>query len=191
MGHSKAEKAENHARIVGIAAARLREAGLDGVSVADLMKEAGLTVGGFYKHFGSRDDLVLEALEAAKQPGKSGGAESDADPSFAAFVDRYLSEAHRDARGGGCVLCALMGDAARSGAATKAFFTRRIEDDLGSMIERLAGRETAGRRAGSIVALSAMVGALGLARATSDDALSREILATVRQFLKETLQDRS
>src|SRR5258706_10727212 len=65
MGHSKAEKAETHKRIVKIASKRFREDGLAGVGIADLMKEAGLTVGGFYKHFDSRDDLVAEAVSSA------------------------------------------------------------------------------------------------------------------------------
>jgi len=65
MGHSKAEKAETHKRIVKIASKRFREDGLSGVGISELMKEAGLTVGGFYKHFESRDDLVAEALSSA------------------------------------------------------------------------------------------------------------------------------
>src|SRR5713226_3443658 len=65
MGHSKAEKAKTHKRIVAIASKRFREEGLAGVGIAELMKEAGLTIGGFYKHFDSRDDLVAEAVSAA------------------------------------------------------------------------------------------------------------------------------
>jgi TetR/AcrR family transcriptional repressor of nem operon len=65
MGHSKAEKAETHKRIVKIASKRFREDGLAGVGISELMKEAGLTVGGFYKHFNSRDDLVAEAISSA------------------------------------------------------------------------------------------------------------------------------
>ena len=64
MGHSQADKAQTHERIVEIAARRMREQGLEGVGVAELMKEAGLTVGGFYKHFASRDALVAEAMQA-------------------------------------------------------------------------------------------------------------------------------
>ena len=65
MGYSKSDKAETHARIVKVAAKRFRERGLEGIGVADVMKEAGVTVGGFYKHFGSRDELVVEALATA------------------------------------------------------------------------------------------------------------------------------
>src|ERR1700739_292792 len=68
MGHSQSEKKSNHERIVRTAAKRLREKGLEAVAIADVMKEVGLTVGGFYKHFESRDDLVIEALRAATTP---------------------------------------------------------------------------------------------------------------------------
>jgi TetR/AcrR family transcriptional repressor of nem operon len=65
MGYSKNDKAQTHTRIVKVAAKRFRERGLEGIGVADVMKEAGVTVGGFYKHFGSRDELVVEALATA------------------------------------------------------------------------------------------------------------------------------
>src|SRR6476620_10123915 len=67
MGYSKSDKAETHSRIVRVAAKRFRERGLEGIGVADVMKEAGVTVGGFYKHFDSRDELVVEALATAFQ----------------------------------------------------------------------------------------------------------------------------
>ena len=67
MGYSKSDKAETHTRIVSVAAKRFRELGLEGIGVADVMKEAGVTVGGFYKHFDSRDELVVEALATAFQ----------------------------------------------------------------------------------------------------------------------------
>src|SRR5258706_11069831 len=113
MGHSKAEKAETHKRIVKIASKRFREDGLAGVGIAKLMKDAGLTVGGFYKHFDSRDDLVAEAIRSAFGSWKhqvddaaSGG------PSFSypELIDGYLNEAHRNNPGTGCVFSALAGE---------------------------------------------------------------------------------
>src|SRR5882757_5939440 len=98
MGHSQEEKEKNHRQIVEIAAARMRESGTDGPGVAEIMKAAGLTHGGFYKHFDSRDDLVAEAVEAAIAQGEAGyksATEGAADP-LAAFVDWYLSDHHRD-----------------------------------------------------------------------------------------------
>src|SRR6478609_1999499 len=107
MGHSQEEKAKNHRRIVDIAARRIRESGTDGPGVAELMKEAGLTHGGFYKHFDSRDDLVAEAVERALRDNEgfmttlTAGA-ADAHAALRAFVDWYTSAEHRDAPGAGC-----------------------------------------------------------------------------------------
>lgn len=95
MGHSQAEKAATHQRIVDVAARRFRELGLDGIGVADVMKEAGMTVGGFYKHFESRDELVTEALEVAFKSLDVWEARAE---NLAQAVRDYLSEAHRDAR---------------------------------------------------------------------------------------------
>jgi len=104
VGHSKAEKTETHKRIVKIASKRFREDGLAGVGISELMKEAGLTVGGFYKHFDSRDDLVAEAVSSAfgtwkrqKDAAASGGAPV----SYEKLIDEYLDEWHRDNPGTG------------------------------------------------------------------------------------------
>src|SRR4051794_19380636 len=89
MGHSRKDKEKNHAQIVEIAAQKMRESGTEGPGVAEIMKAAGLTHGGFYKHFDSRDDLVAEAVEAAvaqSRDGVTAVVEGAADP-LAAFVD--------------------------------------------------------------------------------------------------------
>src|ERR1700731_3482813 len=101
MGHSKASKANTHARLVEAAAARFKERGVDGISLSDLMKELKLTHGGFYKHFDSRDELVTEALDLALTESGEAMREHlfDGDkPDIAAFVDFYLNEAPRDGR---------------------------------------------------------------------------------------------
>ena len=99
MRHSKTEKANTHKRIVTIAAKKFREEGLAGIGIADLMKKAGLTVGGFYKHFKSRDALVAEAIGSALEMWKdridaagAGGPRI----TYESLVDDYLSEAHRN-----------------------------------------------------------------------------------------------
>src|ERR1700742_1900717 len=101
MGHSRDDKARSHERIVEIAAARLRESGTAGPGVAELMKAAGLTHGGFYKHFDSRDDLVAEAVERALRENEGFMATLTADApdarsALALFVDWYTSTEHRD-----------------------------------------------------------------------------------------------
>src|SRR5258705_3140994 len=98
MGYSKAQKTRTHQRIVGIASKRFREKGLAGFGIAELMKEAGLTVGGFYKHFDSRDDLVAEAVNSAFGSWKCrvDAAQSGGPPvSYEELICDYLNEAHR------------------------------------------------------------------------------------------------
>jgi TetR/AcrR family transcriptional regulator, transcriptional repressor for nem operon len=197
MGHSKAEKAKTHKRIVAIASKRFREEGLAGVGIADLMKEAGLTVGGFYKHFDSRDDLVAEAVGSALGAWKRqvDAAASGGPPvTYESLVDDYLSEAHRNQPGTGCPVVALAGDIARSDKRTRALVTRQIREDielLATLVREANGNDKGGAREGAILGYCALVGALSVARAASDDQLSREILKTVAQLLKDPLREGS
>jgi len=118
MGHSQTEKTRNHDRIVEIAARRIREQGTDGPGVAEIMREAGLTHGGFYKHFGSRDELVAEAARRSYDEAERAVGDllvGTEDP-LRAFVGWYLSEAHRDDPGTGCPVVALGGDDAPGAA---------------------------------------------------------------------------
>src|ERR1700676_1087942 len=106
MGHSRAQKTRTHKRIINIASKRFREDGIAGVGIAELMQEAGLTVGGFYKHFDSRDDLVAEAVSSGfgSRQRKVDAAASGGQPlTYAKLIDDYLSEAHRNNPGSGCV----------------------------------------------------------------------------------------
>ena len=198
MGHSQSEKKSNHERILRTAAKRLREKGLEAVAIADVMKEVGLTVGGFYKHFDSRDDLVVEALQAASwqrpvQPADAG------DPSLnlAGFIDEYLSEKHRDRPGSGCLIGALAGDVARSNKRIRALATEKVrsaleliagllpdkQNDTGSVVNAVNGKRESARKRAALV-FSALVGAIALSRAVSDPSLSDEILQSVRELLK-------
>src|SRR6195256_6515935 len=117
MGYSKREKAETHTRIVRVAAKRFRELGLEDIGVADVMQEAGVTVGGFYKHFHSRDELVVEALAAAFQDLDRWEEHAD---TLTALLANYLSEEHGDAPGTGCALGALVGDMPRASRSARA-----------------------------------------------------------------------
>ena len=135
MGHSRASKREHHEEIVGVAASRFREDGVDRVGVADLMHDAGLTHGGFYRHFESRDQLVAEAVERALHDGgqaMAAVAESPHDP-MAAVIDAYLSIAHRDNLGTSCAVTTLAGDVARSNPRARAAYT----DQVGIYIDML------------------------------------------------------
>jgi TetR/AcrR family transcriptional regulator, transcriptional repressor for nem operon len=182
MGHSRAEKAETHKRIVGIASKRFRENGLAGIGVADVMKEAGLTVGGFYKHFESRDDLVAEALGTAF-------GRSKPESTYAKLVNDYLSEWHRDDPGAGCAIGALAGEIARSDERTRALATEKIRNDIHMIATAIRDRDKGAARSKGILTYSALVGAIALARAVSDEKLSREILKTVAKELKVLAAD--
>jgi TetR/AcrR family transcriptional repressor of nem operon len=190
MRHSKNEKANTHKRIVTLAAKKFREEGLAGIGIADLMKEAGLTVGGFYKHFQSRDALVAEAIGSALEMWKDqvdAAASGGPRVTYDSLVDDYMSEAHRDHPGTGCPVGALAGDLARSDKRTRAVTTRKIRDNielLANLIRDSNKTDKDTSRSRAVMAYCAMVGAISMARAVSDKELSREILKTVAQRLK-------
>ena len=188
MGHSRADKEKTHKRIVAIAAKRFREQGLQGIGIADVMKEAGLTVGGFYKHFASRDELVAEALGSSvglwrrrSEASAAGGPPL----SYNQLVADYLSEEHRDNPGTGCMFAALAGDIARSGKRTRALATDRVRTSIKVLTTGLGGKDRRRARSGAILTFSAVVGAMALARTVADESLSREILTTVARYLKD------
>jgi TetR/AcrR family transcriptional repressor of nem operon len=187
MGHSKAQKTRTHKRIVSIASKRFREKGLAGFGIAELMKEAGLTVGGFYKHFGSRDDLVAEAVTSAfggwerrLDASKSGGPPL----SYEKLIDDYLSEAHRDNPGTGCAFSTLAPEIARSDERTRALTSEQVRSDIQLIAALRPAKDKRTARSRAILVFSALVGAMSLARAVSDVGLSREILETVAKLMK-------
>jgi TetR/AcrR family transcriptional repressor of nem operon len=190
MGYSQAQKEKTHQRIVAIASKRFREKGLAGFGIAELMKEAGLTVGGFYKHFDSRDELVAEALSDAFgvwQRQKEAAA-SDGQPlSFEKIIDDYVSDAHRRNPGAGCAFSALAPEIARSDKQTRTLTTDQVKADLDLLAGLLPGRDKRAARSRAILTFSALVGAMSLARAVSEEALSREILKTVADLLKRAV----
>ncbi len=187
MGYSKAQKARTHKRIVAIASKRFREKGLAGLGIAELMKEAGMTVGGFYKHFDSRDELVAEALSSAFgdwQRRVDAAASGGPSVSLAELIDDYLSDVHRKNPGTGCAFSALAPEIARSDKRTRALTSEQVRNDLQLIVGLLPGKDQRAARSRAILTLSALVGALALARAVSDESLSREILRTVAELLK-------
>jgi TetR/AcrR family transcriptional repressor of nem operon len=182
MGHSRDDKQASHERIVDVAARRIRESGTEAPGVAEIMREAGLTHGGFYKHFASRDELVAQAARRAFADG-AGFAEratAGAEDPFAAFVEAYLSDAHRDDPGTGCGCVALGGDTAHGTEPLRAAYA----DQVRVFVDRLAqlretGDDAADRRRAT-TAMSAMIGAMLTARAVGDPQLSEQILRDVR-----------
>src|SRR5258707_10202543 len=162
MGHSRAEKAETHERIVSLASKRFREKGLAGIGIAQLMKQAGLTVGGFYKHFNSRDDLVAEAVGSAlgRWKRQADAAASGGPPvTYELLVDEYLSEAHRNNPGTGCPVGALAGDLARTDRRTRALVSRKVRDNielLATLVRNTNKADSRGARAQAVLTYCAL-----------------------------------
>ena len=179
MRITKEKKRENHDRIVTMASEMFRERGFDGVGVADLMKKAGLTHGGFYNHFSSKEALIGEA--SAK--GFVETSERYAGYGIGHVIDAYISRKHRDARGQGCPAAALSGEAARLPDDTRSVFGQGIAGLVGALESGLCAQATGGAdaRAQAISLLAQAVGAVVLSRACPDSsALADEILDTCR-----------
>lgn len=183
MGHSQAEKAASRERILDNAARQIREGGLESVSIAELMKAANLTHGGFYGHFPSRGALIAAALDRALDQGEAAfvAAPSSKVPgSVKSIVNRYLSPAHRDSAGGGCAVASLAADVARSDdAEVRTQMSRRVEASVDRMASAMGGGAAADNAA--LLAWCAMIGALALSRVCPDKARSDEILKVARQ----------
>ncbi len=173
-------KTHTHAKILKVAARRFRELGLDGIGVADVMKQAGVTVGAFYKHFKSRDELVVEALGTAFKDLDAWEKHAETLPQL---LENYLTEAHRDDPGAGCAIGALLGDMSRASNPAKTVYTARIKHNLAVTAGLLPPGENAEKRGRALLILSSLLGAINLSRAVSDPILSREILDQVRRQL--------
>jgi TetR/AcrR family transcriptional regulator, transcriptional repressor for nem operon len=186
MRVSREKAAENRERIIEAAGALFRAKGFSGIGVADIMKAADLTHGGFYGHFASKDDLVAQASRRAmaRAAANWGKTVADApDEPFAALLKHYLSPRHRDEPGQGCVFAALGADAARSGRIVREAFAEGLEPLIGILAKSAPGSSKAVRRRKALAAMSGLVGALLLARAVGDAKLSDELLEATRREL--------
>ena len=182
MRVTREKAAESRARVVETASRLFREKGFDGVGLDAIMKEAGMTHGGFYGHFTCKEDLAAEAVAHALE--KSIELQRRY-TSIADLVSDYLSESNFADRANGCALVALGGDMARRSKGVRSAATSYLRTQL----ERLAGlfRGTAAvRRRRAIITLAGIVGSLTLARAVEDPTLSEEILSTARQVFGST-----
>jgi TetR/AcrR family transcriptional repressor of nem operon len=183
MRVSREKAAENRERIVETAARMFREEGFDGVGVDAIMNGAGLTHGGFYGHFGSKDDLAAEAVTRALRHGVE---KQSRYTNLRDLVAGYLSEQHCADRANGCAIAALGADMARQGEGVRRGLTAHVRAQLDRFTGLLRHGTTASRRRRAIIALTGMVGALTLARAVDDPALSKELLATARDAFGST-----
>jgi TetR/AcrR family transcriptional repressor of nem operon len=185
MRYSKEHKQETHARIVRKASVRLREKGAHGVGVADLMKEAGLTHGGFYAHFNSREALVIEAFGYAMDRSTARWRKiAEATPPeqrLSTIVDTYLSPAHRDDPGHGCAVPALSAEIARESAKTRKAFAAKLDQMIDMVADQIPDLPRKAARKQAAAALATMMGTLVLARVAGSGEFSEEILAAGRE----------
>ena len=193
MRVSREKAAENRERIIDAAASLFRAKGFGGIGVADIMKAAELTHGGFYGHFDSKDDLVAQAsrrtMARAAANWQKVVAAARGKP-FEALLDHYLDARHRDEPGKGCAFAALGNDAARSGKAVHRAFAEGLEALIDILAQSVPGRSKAVRRRKALAAMAGLVGALTLARAVGSAPLSDEILAATRHELLAAAEGR-
>lgn len=177
MRVSRERAAENHEQIVETASRLFRAQGFDGASVEAIMRQAGLTHGGFYGHFKSKEDLAARAVAYALE---QSAERQDKHADLGDLVSDYLSQRHCADRANGCAFAALGGEIVRQGKAVRRGLTAHLRAGFDRFARLLKGGSTADRRKRAIATLAGMVGALTLARAVDDPALSKEILAAAR-----------
>jgi TetR/AcrR family transcriptional regulator, transcriptional repressor for nem operon len=181
------KKQETHERIVRTAAAAIRRSGYAGASVADVMDEAGLTHGGFYAHFPSRDAMVVEALDQAfAQTIDRLGKVSDSAPAGNALdtlMDSYLSDRHVEAIDNGCSIAALGSETPRQAPEVRRVMTRRVKEMADLVARQLPSWGDASSHDDALAVLSTMVGALLIARAVDDPALAKSVRASAKRLV--------
>ena len=187
MRYPDRHKEETRARVVKAAAAAVRAKGPDGVGVAEIMKEAGLTHGGFYAHFPSKEALVAAAIGEAFDQGRRRFGRLTAEltglEAFGAFVDSYVSMDHRAFPERGCPVATIASDLPRQGAAVRAVFDAGVTSLIGRVANWLPG--DAEEREGLASSLVAeMAGAVALSRAVSDDAMAARFLEQSRRRIR-------
>lgn len=169
-------KEETHDRIVSVAARAIRRSGYDGTGVADIMKEAGLTHGAFYAHFDSREAMLAEAAGRACAESAATAARLTADAApggaLASFLGAYLSKEHVEAVEHGCPLAALGSETARQGPVVRRIATRHIKETIDQVARQSPDWGQPGAHERAMVTVATMVGALLLARAVDEPALS-------------------
>lgn len=181
MRYAKEQKAETRRHILKTAGRKFRESGFDGLGIGALMSQAGLTHGGFYNHFGSKDELAAESFAASLKDTVSWlEAETEkAGGSLSSFLAIYLNSHHLKNVGRGCALAALGSEMARRPTALRAGPNATI-DDFVALIERLMPSKDAGCRDAAIAVLALISGGLQLARLQTDKATAESVLNATR-----------
>jgi TetR/AcrR family transcriptional repressor of nem operon len=177
MKVSREQMAENRRRILDVASRLFRDKGFDAVSVAEVMNAAGLTHGGFYGHFSSKDDLIAQTLAHVLAADSGGGGD------FRAYVRSYLAPRHRDNAAGGCPTAGLAAAIRHQAPAARSAMTEGLRSQIDRIGTALPELDQADRRRAAIGSFAAMVGAVILARAIDDPAFSDEVLEQTREWI--------
>ncbi|ARP81587.1 hypothetical protein CAL12_12745 [Bordetella genomosp. 8] len=189
MRKSREEAARTRERIIAAAGQEFRRNGIAATGLAGLMSAAGLTHGGFYKHFASKDELVAEAcgksINGVLDDLVERVAQEPPDRRLAAFLQSYLSVAHRDAPENGCGLAALGSELGRAGDATRAATTRAFERMADIIAGYLPDPQSPDARARARTIMAALIGTVAMARAMDDPALSDRLLEDARKSLAD------
>lgn len=183
MKVSREKMQANRRRILDAASRLFREKGFDAVSVAEVMKAAGLTHGGFYGHFESKDDLIAQTVAHIFDAGVDQEDQGDADASLNDYLDAYLSPRHRDGIAEGCPTAALIADIRRQTPAARQAMADGFRSQIDRMATAISRTDSADARRKAIGAWTSMVGAIVLARTIDDPALSEEILEETRAWI--------
>jgi TetR/AcrR family transcriptional repressor of nem operon len=185
MRYSREHKQETHAKIVKKAAVLLREKGAHGIGVADLMKEAGLTHGGFYAHFESREALVIEAfayaMDRSTERWRKIAEQTPPDKRLATIIQTYLTPVHRDDPGHGCAVPALGGEIARESPKTRKAFAAKLEAMIDMVADQIPDVTRKAARKQAMATIATMMGTLVLARVAGNGEFSDEILDAGRE----------
>lgn len=179
MKVSRAQMAENRKRILDAASGLFRDRGFEAVTVSQVMKTAGMTHGGFYGHFGSKDDLIAQTVAHALMSSTKEGI----GPDISAWMDAYLSPYHRDRAATGCPNCALAGLLRNQPPEAQSAMAEGQRRQIARMMDAMPATKESDRRDAAIGSWAAMVGAVILARAVNDTELSDEILSSTRRWI--------
>lgn len=190
MRYSLEHKAQNHEHILSVAARSFREHGGDGSGIGTVMKKVGLTKGGFYRHFKSKDDLFVEAVgRAFDEMGKGMLEIAKSAPEGQALrtiIERYLSVGHANSPGTGCVLSALAPELARKPLSVRKRVEASLEDYRERLLPFMPGQTREERLAKTRLLFSSMAGVLMMARVTSDPQRREQLLMGARNFFIES-----
>jgi TetR/AcrR family transcriptional repressor of nem operon len=189
MRYKPEHKAETHRRIVETAAKEFRTHGFEGIGIAKLMGALELTHGGFYAHFADKEALVAESSVVALDQSLEmllGALEAGG---FPALLNYYLSEEHRDQPASGCMLPTLTAELSRHPTSSREAFTEKLAQVYDAVAEYMPGKTHVQKLEKVNVMFASMVGALSLARAVSDPALSTTILRSTREHLLKFVEE--